>query len=209
MTGLRLGLLLAALAASIASINPENDIPFADDCDRTAFAIVDGISLVHPDDDSVVQDLEVHELVFGSQGGTMVRIRVRAQGANIPSCMPMTITYEKCLDAECSQVDPESIIPSMISLRTYEEGAERMTKVHFSEIGYYLQQGDLARVTFEVGPEEDPEVASALMWLGYEGNFEERLSDAGPSDAGLSDAGLSDAGPSDAGPSDAGSADAF
>tara|TARA_R110002096_G_scaffold350395_2_gene543445 strand:- start:16305 stop:16880 length:576 start_codon:yes stop_codon:yes gene_type:complete len=184
MTRLRLGVLIAALAASFASINPDEDLPQADDCTQSSFAVVDEISLVHPDDETVIQDFEVHELIYGPQGGAMVRFRVRASGADAPACMPMTMTYEKCLDEQCTSVDENTGYPNTIALQTYEAGSERLTRAYFAEMRYPLDEGDLARVTIKVGPEEDPDETSVLMWLGSQGTFEDDLRDAGPEDAG-------------------------
>ena len=183
MTGIRLGLLVAALAASLASINPDDDVPQADDCNQTSQAVVAGIALVHPDDDDVMQDFEVHELIYGPQGGAMVRFRVRASGADAPACMAMTMTYEKCLDALCSAVDPDPIYPNTIALQTYEEGTERITQPYFAEMSYPLREGDLARVTIVAGPDASPTETTVHMWLGFAGAFEQALIDAGPSDA--------------------------
>lgn len=102
------------------------------------------------------------------------------------------MTYEKCLDAQCLTVDPDTGYPNTIALQTYEAGSERLTKAYLAEMRYPLYEGDLARVSISVGPEEDPTVASVLMWLGFEGSFDADLSDVGPTD-GFRDSGSADA----------------
>ncbi len=184
MTGLRIMVLVAAMAASFASINPNDEpLPENDDCQQASLPIVDRIELVNADVDSPMQDYDVQEIIFGPQGGAMVRLRVRASGNDVPACMAMTMVYEKCLDELCTAVDPDTSYPNTIALQTYEDGAERITKEYFAEMRYPLVEGDLARVTISVGPDANPAVASVLMWLGFEGSLPSALRDAGPSDA--------------------------
>ncbi|MCP4449711.1 MAG: hypothetical protein GY811_30925 [Myxococcales bacterium] len=54
-----------------------------------------------------------------------------------------------------------------------------MTKVYFVQLPNPLDEGNLARVTIGVGPEEDRVESSVLMWLGLEGSIEPPVPDAG------------------------------
>ncbi|MCP4449712.1 MAG: hypothetical protein GY811_30930 [Myxococcales bacterium] len=98
MTRFRSALLGTAIAASAAStLNPDS-VPEVDDCDQALNATVEVVTLVQPDADEEMQDYEVHDLIYGSQGGTMVRLRFGVTGTDAPACMGVTLKYEKCLD---------------------------------------------------------------------------------------------------------------
>ncbi len=183
MSILRLGFLCVALCAAVASVNPNDEpIPEADRCDQGVGFGVEGIEIVQPDGDAALQDHEVREIISGSQGGTMVRMRFRIDGAQAPSCVRLVLEYENCLDLACTRVDPNESLPLGVSLRTYEDGASRITREYFAVLDYPLYRGNLMRVTATVAPDTTavPKTASVLIWLDYEGELEPIPVDAGP-----------------------------
>ncbi len=182
MSILRLGFLCVALSASVASVNPNDEpIPEDDLCDQGVGFGAEGIEIVQPDGDGTLQDYEVRELVFGAQGGMMVPMRFRITGSQIPSCVRLALEYEKCLDLACTSVSPDENLPLGISLRTYEDAANRITQEYFAVLNYPLSQGDLMRVTATVAPDTTamPVSTSVLVWLNNEGELEPALVDAG------------------------------
>jgi len=132
---------------------------------------LEGLALVDPDSDEGMQDYDVQELFYGPQGGTMIRMRFRFGGQDVPACQPIIIRYEQCLDIDCLSVEPDAEAPISIALRTYEDGASRITDVFFGQLPYSLQAGDLARITITAGPEGEQVTAGALLWLDDEGAF--------------------------------------
>jgi hypothetical protein len=130
-------------------------------------------------------DLQSHALITGPQGGSMVELRFNLLGAAIPPCVSFTLTAEKCLNLECTELEEAEVFPSSPALQTYVNDAGRDTKTYLMEIPFRFSAGTLMRITAEVGT-----VTSALlMWVEQEGVL---------LDAGLMDANLRDAGPVDA-----------
>lgn len=181
MNRLRIALLAVAVAASAASVlSPDDPLPPTDDCDATLEPTVDSIDLVQSISSAPpLEDYQVHELISGFQGGTMIRLRMGLYGADLVPCMTFVMTYETCLDIDCVEIDPDTAFPDYISLETYEHLGGRITEDYLFQMRYPPSEGDLVRMTVAVGPEDSRMQTSVLMWMGAEGMLPEPEPDAG------------------------------
>jgi hypothetical protein len=205
----RFSVLIGGLLASIASVLApnEDDIPEADVCEGSSEAGVDHLRVVHGESSgsaTEVADYEEMPMVFGSQGGAMVPVRIRLTGGAVPSCARLVLTLEHCLDLGCERVTDDPL-SQQIPLQTYQEGSDRITRDYYLILPYPIESGALVRLRVVMGSAS----TETLMWIEQEASF----ADAGPMDSGIvidadmtdadiGDTGLSDTSDSDGAPAD-------
>ncbi len=102
-------LAIAALAAGSMAVTcgPGGpDIPEPEFCDQGSTGSLDAIELGPAGDGPFVpfQDGDRVSLVFGSQGGTMIGVRLQARGADVPACMQQHTRAETAAGVTSAEV---------------------------------------------------------------------------------------------------------
>ena len=172
-----LGLLAVANMATIGNgCGPS--LPANDTCSTPSSGNVSSLRFVSTSGSgATIPDLETQGLIFGPQGGSMVELRFAINGAAVPECAGFTLTAQRCINLECSQLEEGEVFPATPALQTYEHEGEHHTRNYLFEIPFRYTDGDLILVRAQVGASS----GSLRMWLEREGP----LFDAGPRDAGL------------------------
>jgi hypothetical protein len=108
---------LAILAFLLAACGPAEplpaDIPVADECASPGSGALGSLQIGSRQDPFVpFADGDPVEMVYGSQGGAMIPMRLRVTGEALPSCLPMEISIDGPHDLFGTSTAP---------LATYEE----------------------------------------------------------------------------------------
>lgn len=194
MRAMRLSILLAALLACLASVlGPgDDDIPEPDTCDGASQSGALDLAILwaaSAGTESKLQDYQEVTTVSGSQGGSMLRLQFQLDGSDVPACASFEMQLEHCSNLRCDTTIEEDLSWEEHSLRTYEDGASRVTKDFYLILPYsYETPGTLARLQVRVGQAEH----RTLLWI--ENEDQDGFVDAGPVriDAGATDAGASE-----------------
>lgn len=171
MNGLRLGGMLVAAIASLASlVGPDSDIPEADVCQSSTAMGVESLSILSGDGSTgaEISDYQVLSYTYGSQGGAMLPLRFEMTGSEVAACVAFELVLERCMDLDCQTVSPEETESQLLDLVTYEQGPTRVTRNYFWQVPEYVfVEGSLARLTVRVGAISK----QYLIWIAIEGAF--------------------------------------
>lgn len=183
MKSLRCTLLVLALAASAASFIPGGGpgVPPTDSCDQSSIEGVASLVIlaVNGDDPNPIADKQIMPIIFGSQGGSMLRMRFQLEGDPIPSCTTFSITLDQCQGSDCEQVIDNARYEREVSLATYEQGSARVTRDYYLILPSQFVGGSLLRLQVQAGLGTQ----ERLLWLDYMGELPEALRDGGIPDA--------------------------
>jgi hypothetical protein len=193
------------LASALAAAGCRDSIPDVDACSEARAGSIDGAAVGQgePDLFTALSDGDAVDFVHGSQGSTMLPIRFRLTGADVPPCVEHETTVRLCeTGPRCD--DAPVAAHTLAPLRTYaRDTSARETRPLYLVLDYTPQRGTtidlrstIAGVELAVGVVAEAAATASDAAPGSDGAAatDAASPDGSPAnDAGTADATLADA----------------